>query len=56
MTEKPSYLGLLNAISLAESRAHRYLTAWIECGTAAADALRKVQQHNSEVTVHVVLT
>lgn len=31
MTEKPSYLGLLNAISLAESRAHRYLTAWIDC-------------------------
>jgi hypothetical protein len=26
---KPSYLGLLNAIALAESRAHAYLTAWI---------------------------
>lgn len=28
MSEKPSYLGLLNAISLAESEAHCYLTAW----------------------------
>jgi len=28
MGEKPSYLGLLNAISLAESEAHEYLTAW----------------------------
>ena len=28
MTEKPSYLGLLNAVALAESRAHEYLTAW----------------------------
>jgi hypothetical protein len=29
MSEKPSYLGLLNAIALAESRAHTYFTAWI---------------------------
>ncbi|HUZ13686.1 MAG TPA: hypothetical protein VMU93_12650 [Caulobacteraceae bacterium] len=28
--EKPSYLGLLNAISLAESNAGQYLTAWAE--------------------------
>ena len=28
MSEKPSYLGLLNAVSLAESRAHCYLTEW----------------------------
>ena len=28
MSDKPSYLGLLNAISLAESEAHCYLTAW----------------------------
>ena len=28
MGQKPSYLGLLNAISLAESEAHEYLTAW----------------------------
>jgi hypothetical protein len=26
---KPSYLGLLNAIALAESNAHEYLNAWI---------------------------
>jgi outer membrane murein-binding lipoprotein Lpp len=30
MSDKPSYLGLLNAISLAESRACAYLTAWID--------------------------
>jgi hypothetical protein len=28
MSDKPSYLGLLNAIALAEGRAHAYLTAW----------------------------
>ncbi len=28
--EKPSYLGLLNAIALGEGRAHRYLKAWAE--------------------------
>ncbi len=30
MAEKPSYLGLLNAIALGEGRAHRYLRAWVE--------------------------
>ena len=29
MSAKPSYLGLLNAVSLAESAAHEYLEAWI---------------------------
>ena len=29
MSEKPSYLGLLNAIAVAEASAHEYLTAWI---------------------------
>ena len=28
MADKPSYLGLLNAVSCAETRAHAYLTAW----------------------------
>jgi enoyl-CoA hydratase/carnithine racemase len=28
--EKPAYLGLLNAISLAESRAGQYLEAWAD--------------------------
>lgn len=28
MSDKPSYLGLLNAVSLAETEAHGYLTAW----------------------------
>ena len=30
-TEKPRYLGLLNAIAVAESAAHRYLTEWARC-------------------------
>ena len=29
MSDKPSYLGLLNAVSLGESAAHCYLEAWI---------------------------
>jgi hypothetical protein len=29
MSDKPSYLGLLNAIAVAESNAHCYLTEWI---------------------------
>jgi rubrerythrin len=29
MPEKPSYLGLLNAIAVAETDAHEYLEAWI---------------------------
>ena len=29
MADKPTYLGLLNAIALAETRAHAYLTAWV---------------------------
>jgi rubrerythrin len=36
MADKPSYLGLLNAISCAETRAHEYLSAWAEV-TADAD-------------------
>jgi len=38
--DKPSYLGLLNAIALAESRAHCYLTAWIN--TTPSDDVRAV--------------
>ena len=30
MADKPSYLGLLNAIAVAESRAHTYLCEWAE--------------------------
>ena len=30
MAERPSYLGLLNGISLAETRGHCWLSAWIE--------------------------
>ena len=41
-TDKPTYLGLLNAIALAESRAHRYLMAWAESTSDAA--VRQVLQ------------
>jgi rubrerythrin len=30
MSDKPSYLGLLNALALGESRAHQYFSAWID--------------------------
>lgn len=30
MSDTPSYLGLLNAIAVAESQAHCYLSAWID--------------------------
>ena len=36
MSDKPSYLGLLNAIAVAEAQAHEYLTAWADC-TPSAD-------------------
>src|SRR5438094_6567075 len=40
MAEKPSYLGLLNAVSLAESGAHCYLSAW--AGVTKNDDVRAV--------------
>jgi rubrerythrin len=40
MSAKPSYLGLLNAIALAETRAYTYLTAW--AGVTRNDDVRKV--------------
>jgi hypothetical protein len=39
MSDKPSYLGLLNAIAVAEAQAHEYLTAWAGC-TPSADVRR----------------
>jgi hypothetical protein len=35
MSDKPSYLGLLNAIAVGEAEAHCYLSAWIETTTNA---------------------
>lgn len=35
MSDKPSYLGLLNAIAVGEEQAHEYLTAWIEVTSSA---------------------
>ena len=50
MPEKPSYLGLLNAISLAESRAHCYLSAWADVTTdpEVRAVLRKVAAREGE--------
>jgi hypothetical protein len=33
MSDKPSYLGLLNAIAVNEAHAHRYLQVWIDTTT-----------------------
>jgi hypothetical protein len=33
MSDKPSYLGLLNAIAVGEAQAHEYLSAWIATTT-----------------------
>ena len=40
MSDKPSYLGLLNAIAIAEAQAHDYLVAWADV-TPSSD-VRKV--------------
>ncbi|HYD10009.1 MAG TPA: hypothetical protein VEA78_07895 [Acidimicrobiales bacterium] len=42
MSDKPSYLGLLNALSLAESAAHDYLECWI--ATTPRDDVRGILQ------------
>ena len=34
MSDKPSYLGLLNAIAVAEAQAHEYLTVWADARRA----------------------
>ena len=40
MGEKPSYLGLLNAVACAETNAHEYFSAWADVTTD--DEVRKV--------------
>jgi hypothetical protein len=40
MSDKPSYLGLLNAVSLAETAAHEYLDGWI--AVTPSDDVRRV--------------
>ncbi len=40
MSEKPTYLGLLNAVALAEGNAHCYLTEW--AGVTKDEDVRKV--------------
>jgi rubrerythrin len=50
MPDKPSYLGLLNAVSLAETRAHAYLSAWADTTTdpEVRAVLRKVAAREGE--------
>src|SRR4051812_23285751 len=50
VSDKPSYLGLLNAIAVAETRAHCYLTAWAEVTTDpdVRAVLRKVALREGE--------
>jgi hypothetical protein len=50
VSDKPSYLGLLNAIAVAETRAHCYLTAWCEVTTDpdVRAVLRKVALREGE--------
>jgi rubrerythrin len=50
MSDKPSYLGLLNAIAIAESRAHSYLCAWAEVTRSdeVRAVLRKVAAREGE--------
>jgi hypothetical protein len=50
MPDKPSYLGLLNAIAVAESNAHAYLQAWIGVTPSAevCAVLRSVSAREGE--------
>jgi rubrerythrin len=50
MAEKPTYLGLLNAIALAETRAHAYLSAWADVTSdpAVRSVLRTVAAREGE--------
>ena len=50
MSDKPSYLGLLNAVSLNESRAYAYLTAWADAtpNDAVRGVLRTVAAREGE--------
>ncbi len=50
MSDKPTYLGLLNAIALNEMNAYRYLQAWIGAtpDPAVADVLRTVAAREGE--------
>jgi len=42
VSDKPSYLGLLNAIAVGEGRAHTYLRAWAET-TSDPDVKRAIE-------------
>jgi hypothetical protein len=50
MSDKPSYLGLLNAIAVAEGQAGKYLTAWADTTADAGvrEVLRFVALRESE--------
>ena len=50
MPDKPSYLGLLNAVSVNESRAYAYLSAWADVtpNDGVRDVLRTVAAREGE--------
>src|SRR4051812_13428136 len=50
MSDKPTYLGLLNGIALAETAAGHYLTAWADCtpSTDVRGVLRTVAARERE--------
>lgn len=50
MAQKPTYLGLLNAIAVVESRAHAYLSAWADVtpDPAVRGVLRTVAAREGE--------
>ena len=50
MSDKPTYLGLLNAIALNETRAYQYLQGWIETtpDPDVRDVLRTVAAREGE--------
>lgn len=50
MSEKPTYLGLLNTIAVVEARAHAYLTAWADVTSdpAVRSVLRTVAAREGE--------
>jgi hypothetical protein len=50
MSDTPSYLGLLNAVSLNESRAYAYLSAWADVtpNDGVRDVLRTVAAREGE--------
>ena len=51
MSDKPSYLGLINAIAVGQSRAHAYLTAWAQVTPDADVASRTPSVGSAQLSV-----